>query len=154
MARPDKIESALLDASSLLGVVTGEDEFACLKPLLAAVDRGAVKLVESTAILTEVLPRHVRDTDAHTLAREGIRALLESPETQLVDVNTVVARKAGDLRAKHAGLKTWDAIHLATAILTRVDVLIVRDNKFPLGTYEGVYLSRPFDIDDDKLFSA
>lgn len=154
MGRPDKIESALLDASALLGVVQGEEEFACLKSLLAAVDRGSVKLVESTAILTEVLPRHARDTDAHARAREGIRALLESPETQLVDVSTAVARKAGDLRAKHAGLKTWDSIHLATAILARVDLLIVRDGKFPLGTYEGVYVSRPFDIDEDKLFSG
>jgi predicted nucleic acid-binding protein len=152
VARPDKIESALLDASSLLGVVQGEEEFACLKSLLAAVDRGAIRLVESTAILTEVLPRHAQDTEVHKRAREGVRALLESPDTQLVDVNTVVARKAGELRTKHAGLKTWDAIHLATAILARVDVLIVRDSKFPMGDYEGVYVSRPFDIDEDKLF--
>jgi predicted nucleic acid-binding protein len=152
VARPDKIESALLDASSLLGVVQGEEEFACLKPLLAAVDRGAIKLIESTAILTEVLPHHARDTDAHSSAREGVRALLESPETQLVDVNTVVARRAGDLRAEF-GLKTWDAIHLATAVLARVDVLIVRDSQFPFGDYEGVHISRPFDIDEDKLFS-
>lgn len=152
MARPDKIESALLDASSLLGVVQGEEEFACLKSLLAAVDRGAIKLVESTAILTEVLPQHTRDTEIHKRAREGVRALLESPDTQLVDVNTVVARKAGDLRTEF-GLKTWDAIHLATAVLTRVDVLIVRDHKFPFGDYEGVHISRPFNIDEDKLFS-
>lgn len=152
MARPDKIESALLDASSLLGVVQGEEEFACLKSLLAAVDRGAIKLVESTAILTEVLPHHTRDTETHKRAREGVRALLESPDTQLVDVNTVVARKAGDLRAEF-GLQTWDAIHLATAVLARVDVLIVRDHKFPFGDYEGVHISRPFNIDEDKLFS-
>ena len=101
MARPDKIESALLDASSLLGVVQGEEEFACLKSLLAAVDRGEIKLVESTAILAEVLPHHARDTETHKRAREGVRALLESPETQLVDVTTVVARKAGELRAEH-----------------------------------------------------
>ncbi|HVX69974.1 MAG TPA: PIN domain-containing protein [Mycobacteriales bacterium] len=154
MARPDKIESALLDASSLIGVVQGEEEFACLKSLLAAVDRGTIKLVESTSILTEVLPHHARDSETHRRAREGVLALLESPDTQLVDVNTIVARKAGELRAKHPGLKTWDAIHLATAILARVDVLIVRDSKFPEGDYEGVYVSRPFDIDEDKLFSA
>lgn len=152
MARPDKIESALLDASSLLGVVQGEEEFACLKSLLAAVDRGAIKLIESTAILTEVLPRHARDTDSHRRAREGVRALLESPETQLVDVNTVVARRAGELRAEF-GLKTWDAIHLSTAVLERADVLIVRDRRFPFGDYEGVHISPPFDIDEDKLFS-
>ncbi|WP_404387842.1 type II toxin-antitoxin system VapC family toxin [Humibacillus xanthopallidus] len=152
MGRPDRIESALLDASSLLGVVQGEEEFACLKSLLAAVDRGAIKLVESTAILTEVLPHHTRDTEAHRRAREGVRALLESPDTQLVDVNTVVARKAGDLRAEF-GLQTWDAIHLATAVVARVNILIVRDHKFPFGDYDGVHISRPFDIDEDKLFS-
>ncbi len=151
---PNKIERVLLDASSLLGVVQGEEEFKCLKSLLDAVDRGAVRLVESTAILTEVLPRQARDTDSHKRAREGVRALLESPDTELVDVSTVVARKAGDLRVEHAGLKTWDAIHLATAILAGVDVLIVRDSKFPEGDYEGLYVSRPFDIDADKLFSA
>lgn len=152
MARPDKIESALLDASSLLGVVQGEEEFACLKSLLAAVDRGAIKLVESTSILAEVLPHHSRDTETHKRAREGVRALLESPDTQLVDVTSVIARKAGDLRAEF-GLKTWDAIHLATAVLARVDVLIVRDHRFPFGDYEGVHISRPFDVDEDKLFS-
>jgi len=150
VGRPDKIASALLDASSLLGVVQGEQEFECLRTLLAAVDRGEVRLVESTAILAEVLPRHRRDTQTHAHAREAVRALLESPETQLVDVNTVVARKAGELRARH-GMSTWDAVHLATAILAGVDVLVVRDHKFPEGDYEGVYVTRPFDIDDDKL---
>jgi len=153
VGRPDRIDTALLDASSLLGVVLGDPEFECLKSLLAAVDRGDVRLVESTAILVEVLARHPRDTEVHARAREAIRALLESPETQLVDVSTAVARKAADLRVGH-GLKTWDAVHLATAILAGVDVLIVRDHQFPLGEYEGVYVSRPFDIDGDKLFSA
>ena len=83
MARPDKIESALLDASSLIGVIKGEQEFECLKTLLAAVDRGEVTLVESTAILAEVQPEHTRDTELHALAREAVRALLESPATQL-----------------------------------------------------------------------
>lgn len=150
MGRPEKVESALLDASSLIGVVQGEDEFACLKSLLAAVDRREVRLVESTAIMTEVLPRHASDTEAHSRARNAIRTLLESPDTQLVDVSAVVARKAGELRTLH-GMKTWDAIHLATAVCAQVDVLIVRDNRFPFGDYEGVHISRPFDIDDDKL---
>jgi len=150
VARPDKIERALLDASALLGVVTGDPDFESLKTLLAAVDRGAVTLVESTAILAEVLPQHAQDTGAHARARETLRALLESSETELIDVNTVVARKAGELRSA-LGLKTWDAVHLATAILAKVDVLVVRDGRFPTGMYEGVYVSGPFDIDDDKL---
>lgn len=153
MGRPDKIGSALLDASALIGVIKGEPEFECLKSLLAAVDREEVTLVESTAILAEVVPEHGRDSELHAQARDVVRALLESPTTQLVDVSTAVARKAGDLRVKH-GLHTWDAVHLATAILAGVDVLIVRDHKFPGGEYESVYVTGPFDIDDDKLFRS
>ncbi len=51
------------------------------------------------------------------------------------------------------GLNTWDAVHQATGILARVDVVIVRDHKFPKGDYQGVYVTGPFDIDGDKLFS-
>lgn len=150
MGRPDRIESALLDASSLLGVVTGEPAFACLRSLLAAVDRGEVRLVESTAILVEVRPHHVGDGDENARVREELLALLQSRRTQLVDVNTAVARKAGQLAAD-LGLKTWDAIHLATAILAKVDVVIVRDGKFPVGECEGVWVTGPFNLDDDKL---
>ena len=71
----------------------------------------------------------------------------------MIDVSTAAARKAGELRVKH-GLKTWDAAHLATAILAGVHVLIVRDHQFPEGEYEGVYVTGPFDIDDDKPFHA
>lgn len=146
---PDPVRSALLDASALIGVIQGEEAFAPLKSLLAAVDRGEVTLFESTAILAEVLPSHPRDVDPSV--RETVRALLEAPETRLVDVSTVVAKKAADLRVVH-GLQTWDAVHLATAILARVDVLVVRDHKFPEGDYEGVYVTGPFDLDADKLF--
>lgn len=150
MGRPDKISTALLDASALIGVIKGEPEFECLKSMLAAVDRGEVRLVESTAILAEVQPAHNGDTDLHAVARATVRALLEAPETELVDVSAVVSRKAGELRST-LGLKTWDAVHLATAILAKVDVLVVRDGKFPVGDYEGVYVTHPFDMDDDKL---
>lgn len=141
---------ALLDASALIGVIKGEEDFECLRTLLLAVDRGEVTLVESTAILAEVQPEHTADNGAHTRAREAVRALLESPATELVDVTTVVARKAGDLRVK-LGMTTWDAVHLATATVAKVDVLIVRDGKFPTGDFEGVHVTTPFDIDDDKL---
>lgn len=150
MVRPDRIESVLLDASALLGLVIGDSDFQCLRSLMAAVDRGEILLVESTAILIEVLVEHPRDTPTHVLARKSLRVMLESPTTQLVDVSTAVARKAGELKVKQ-GMDTWDAVHLATAILAGVDVVIVRDHKFPEGYLEGVYVTGPFDIDEDKL---
>lgn len=41
-----------------------------------------------------------------------------------------------------------------TAILTSVDVLVVRDHTFPEGKYEGVSVTVPFNLDEDKLFPA
>lgn len=153
MATLEKFDRVMLDASALIGIIKGDPEFACLRSLLAAIERREVKLVESTAILTEVLAKHQRDSPTHTDARTAALKLLESPTTELVDVSVVVARKAGELRVAH-GLKTWDAIHLATAIVARVDVLIARDRKFPKNQIEGVYVTEPFDIDGDKLFSG
>lgn len=150
MGRPEKVTSALLDASALLGVVTGDPDFACLKSLLDAVDTGQVRLVESTAILVEVRPRHDSDGEENARVREDLLALLQSRQTQLVDVSTVVARKAGEIAAE-LGLKTWDAIHLATAILARVDVLVARDGRFPEGEYEGVYVTGPFELNEGNL---
>ena len=102
MGRPDPIRTVLLDASSLIGVIKGEPRFDCLRSVLAAVDRGEVTLVESTAILVEVQPGHARDTPAHAAARDTVRALLEAPGTQLVDVPVAVARKAGELATRMA----------------------------------------------------
>jgi predicted nucleic acid-binding protein len=150
VGRPDEIRRALLDASALIGVVKGEAYWAPLRSLLDAIDRGEVTLVESTAILVEVRPAHSGDTGVHALARDTVRSLLESPETELVDVNRMVARKAGELADKH-GLATWDAVHLATAILAKTNVMVARDPKLSEGYYEGVYVTGPFDLDDDKL---
>jgi predicted nucleic acid-binding protein len=148
VAKPDEIRRALLDASCLIGIIAGDPAFAPLRSLLRAIDAGRVTLVESTAILTEVLPMH---PDGDATRRETIRNLLESPRTELIDVTTVVANRAADLRVVH-NLKTWDAIHLATGIVSAVDVVFVRDSKFPTGqTIDGVYVSEPYDIDGDTL---
>jgi len=148
VAKPDHVRRALLDASCLIGIIAGDPNYAPLQTLLAAVDRGEVTLVESTAVLAEVLPIHAHGDPAK---RQLILELLESPQTQLIDVSTVVARRAADLRVQH-GLKTWDAVHLATGVVGEVDVVFVRDSSFPTGqTVESVYVSEPYDIDEDKL---
>jgi len=61
---PDPVRSALIDASALIGYIKGEAEFACLRSLFTAVDRAEITLVESTAILIEVLSIHDDDLTA------------------------------------------------------------------------------------------
>lgn len=148
MARPDHVGRVLLDSSCLLGLIKGDEFYRPLASLMTSVARGETVLVESSAIFAEVLPEH---GGGDAKRRGEILTLLQSVEVQLVDVSVLIARKAGDLRVEH-GLQTWDAVHLATSILAGVDVLFVRDHRFPTGTVvEGVYVSEPHDIDDDKL---
>lgn len=126
MAKPDSVRRALLDASCFIGIIAGDPDFASLQSLLRAVDRDEVTLVESTAILAEVLPSH---PSGDPTKRELILELLESARTDLVDVTTVVARRAAAFRVEY-NLTTWDAIHLATAVISHVDVIFVRDSSF------------------------
>lgn len=151
MARPEKVRRVLLDASCLIGVIAGEDEMLCLRSLLAAVDKGEVVMVASTALLTEVLPAHARNGSAVT--RRRIQDLLRDPATELIDVSLPVAQRAAEYRVSF-GLKTWDAVHLATASLAQCDVLFVRDGKFPTDSdVDGVWVSLPYDIEGEHLLN-
>jgi hypothetical protein len=42
-------------------------------------------------------------------------------------------------------------VHLATAVLAGVDVVIVRDHKFPEGDFEGTHVTGPYDINEGNL---
>lgn len=150
MGKPnERPRRVVLDASALIGLIDGDADFAVLKSLLSALDDGEAMLVESTAIFGEVLPEHGKDITP--AARAEIIALLRGPDVQIVDVGLTVATKASQLRVRF-GLKTWDAIHLATAIVSGADIFIGRDHKFPAGqVVEGVEVRKPFDIFEDRL---
>ena len=51
-------------------------------------------------------------------------------------------------------MKTWDAVHLATAVLAQCDVCFVADTDFPLDqSVEGVWVSLPFDVEGEHLLN-
>lgn len=49
----------------------------------------------------------------------------------ILDINSKIALKAGELRAEYATLKTPDAIHLASAIICGASLFITADKKLP-----------------------
>lgn len=148
--RPETVGRVCLDSSCLIGVVQGEEAFAPLRSLLTQIASGKVELVASTALLAEFLPNHSRSDRDLT---SQLRGLVKSQAT-LVDVTPSLAEMAADLREEF-GLKTWDAIHLATSVLTEADVLFVRDGKFPTGRLvRGVWVSTPYDIEGEHLFNS
>ena len=150
MAKPENVEAVYFDASMLIAVITGEDAARPLQTVLRHVDNKTVRIVASTALLIEVRRSGAGDDSV----RDGLRELLTDPDrTTLLDVDLELAQLA-ERYATDMGLKTWDAIHLATAVRGRAQVMFIRDGKVPTDTYvDGVYISEPWDLRPEDLLS-
>ncbi len=62
---------------------------------------------------------------------------------QQVNVTRIIVADARQLRLDH-GLKTVDAMHVASAPFGRADVLLTNDNKIHgLGSFKGMPIRRP-----------
>ena len=96
---------AYLDASAFVKLVKDEPESAALNAALDAWSRKS-----SSALLEVEGPRAARRTNA--LAYDAARALLAGME--LLELDADIRRAAADL--SDPGLRTLDAIHLATAL--------------------------------------
>ena len=96
---------AYLDASAFVKLVKDEPESAALDTALEAWPRKS-----SSALLEVEGPRAARRTNA--LAYDAARALLAGME--LLELDADIRRAAADL--SDPGLRTLDAIHLATAL--------------------------------------
>lgn len=93
--------------------------------IIEAVDTLNLKVVSSVIILTEVLNQPLK-TGNKKLEQEYRDILINSGNYQLVPINAQIAEIAAGLRAKH-GLRTPDALHVATAIHRRCDAFLTND---------------------------
>ena len=94
-----------------------------------AVDRGEFRVVTSVLTLTEVLVHPLRHGD-HNLADQYRRILLQANQITMVPVSESISEEAAQLRAKH-GLRTPDAIQLATAIRSGAASFLTNDSRLP-----------------------
>lgn len=93
--------------------------------VIRLVDEGALSGFASVLALTEVLTIPLRAGDAG-IAASYRNLLRNSRHFSLASVNEAVAELASDLRARH-NLKTPDAIHVASAIVSVCDTFITND---------------------------
>ncbi|MBL8900962.1 MAG: PIN domain-containing protein [Planctomycetes bacterium] len=97
-----------------------------LRSLFERIDRGELEAVSSSVALLEVLVHPLRH-GRRDLAETYASALTRAAHFQLVPVDYRVARRAAELRAVRASLRTPDAIHLATAELHAADLFLTND---------------------------
>lgn len=89
------------------------------------VDAGTIQANGSNLILTEVLVHPIQNENT-ILARQYQNILRYSHNFQLLPVPQEVVIKGAAIRARYR-LKTPDALHVATAIVNKVDAFLTND---------------------------
>ena len=100
-----------------------------VRPFFEALDRAEFQIVTSVLTLTEVLVHPMRHGD-HELADQYRRILLHAGRIATKPVSEGVAEEAAQLRAHH-GLRTPDAIQLATSIRAGASFFLTNDSRLP-----------------------
>jgi predicted nucleic acid-binding protein len=118
-----------LDANGFIYSIERIDPYRALLDILwQTVSTGQITVVTSELSLLEVLvrPLKVGDATTATLFRTVLR---HTPDVQMVPITQAVLEEAANLRAT-LGLRTPDAIHLATALLNGCALLVTNDRAF------------------------
>lgn len=118
-----------LDTAPLIYYIEDHARFADpLQEFFEAVAAGEIRVVTSTVTLLEVLVQPLKQGN-DSLAHQYNDILLSSPNIVTAPVNAATAQTAAELRAAH-GLKTPDAIQLATAMTYQAVVFLTGDRDF------------------------
>jgi predicted nucleic acid-binding protein len=118
-----------LDANGFIYSIERIDPFrAMLDTLWLTVSAGQITVVTSELTLLEVLvkPLKVGDATTATLFRTVLK---HTPDVQMLPITQAVLEAAANLRAT-LGLKTPDAIHVATALLNGSMLFVTNDSAF------------------------
>lgn len=97
--------------------------------VLAAAEQGRCRLVASVLALLEVLvvPKRAGRVELDERYRELFHSF---PNLTVLGVDAEIAERAAELRARH-GLRTPDAVHLATAEAAGVGAFLSEDRRLP-----------------------
>jgi predicted nucleic acid-binding protein len=127
------------DANVIIAVIGGEQAASICSQILIAAERGEVEIVTSTLTIAEVTGgRNAALDEDH---QQQIDAFFQQPYVLLVSVDRTIAKRAQQLRIdRHRlgvrGLPGNDAIHLATALDSNVDIMFTLDDDDLLGLSE------------------
>jgi predicted nucleic acid-binding protein len=124
--------SLLVDTSVALAYLTGLEPTSPLAEQLfdgfVATGRNSASL--SMVTVQEILVRPFRSGTAAVATAEGF--LRHFAEIRLVEVSYDIAREAAQIRAA-TGLRTPEALIIATALVTGADVLVTNDRSWRAG---------------------
>lgn len=119
-----------LDTSPLIYFIEDHPSYAKrLSAFFEAVDRERIRVVTSVVTLAEVLVRPLRERRPDLVQRYR-EILLNSAGFETLPVSAEIAEQAAQLRATH-GLRTPDALQLATALDAGARIFLTNDAQLP-----------------------
>ncbi len=111
-------------------VADGTPRWQVSRSLFAAAERGDVLILASTLVQAEVLGNgEVRSKPPESHVRARVTEWFLADYIEWCDVDRLISRRVGELSSDY-GLRGADAIHLASAVRLRADVLMSNDNGF------------------------
>jgi predicted nucleic acid-binding protein len=118
-----------VDAQSIIySVETHAVYWPLLQPLWRAARRGDFTVVSSELTLLEVLIGPLRRRDASLV--DAYEQLFQAPEVRLLPITQLVLLQAARLRAGIQALRTPDALHAATSLLSNCVMFCTNDRGF------------------------
>lgn len=100
--------------------------FNLTKAIFEYVSQGKLDIITASLTLTEVLMKPIQAKNMR-LQREYRDLLLNTANVSTIAIDTIIATKAAELRATY-NLKTPDALHVASAIVSGCDAFLTNDN--------------------------
>ena len=117
-----------LDSAPLIYFVERHSAFhARIRPFFQALQRGDFEVVASAIAVTEVLV-HPLKHDNIALADEFRKIFMDTNNFQTISITPEIAETAARVRATH-GIRTPDALHIATAIHCKADFFLTNDER-------------------------
>lgn len=123
-----KIKKIAIDTTIFIYVFEQSVEFGeKSKELLEKVEAGIFSAVASSVSLTEILVKPIREKDI-SLEKQYKLLFNHFPNLTIVSIDNLVASQAAYLRGVY-GIKTPDALIVASAIIANAEVLITNDDR-------------------------
>ena len=120
---------AALDSMVFIYHLAADDRYAPLvAPLFRMWESGGGSATASVLAVLEILVGPLRAGGSKEAA-EVVRALSVFPNLAFLPVTLEIAERAAEIRARHA-VRTPDAIHIATALVSGAEIFLTNDRDF------------------------
>lgn len=136
----DKLEQVFrfsriaLDSNVFIYALEDNENFPLIREFFIRLAEPRFKVITSVLSVLETTVPLYKFSQRENIVKY-IEFISRDRQTKIINVNKSIALKASEYRA-HLGLKTLDAIHLATAVLNQADVFVTADRDYKIEQIE------------------